>query len=358
MAASLLLSIPEVILLLFGAIILGITIHFFITSRRSLNASARDMQKPSFAKDEWKLRYLNDMELRDKEVSKLKEEIKGLKDKLNDAEENVNIYTIEAEEMRIRNNHLEAKLKQQQQQQQAPQVIYKEVAAPVSHSYTDSADYIEQLKLAQSSLVEQNQKINQLLGNIDLIKEKEEKQREMQRDNAELSEQVTHMRAEISEKEKEITNIRQKEHLTKEMTSMLDSAYSEFNVLQSKIQKLESQLTSSRMLNLEYEDLKEEHVKMVREFDEQKEKVTGLATENQQLHVQLMEVGDKLTEANFQRQQLLKRVAYLEELNNDLQVVSDANKKLESQLRRIGELESMLNVVAEERDQLINKNEK
>ncbi|HEY1870279.1 MAG TPA: hypothetical protein VGG71_04430, partial [Chitinophagaceae bacterium] len=53
-------------------------------------------------------------------------------------------------------------------------------------------------------------------------------------------------------------------------------------------------------------------------------------------------------EVNFQRQQLQKRVNYLEELSSDLQVVADANKKLEHRLKRIGELESMLNVVSEE----------
>ncbi|MEO8406132.1 MAG: hypothetical protein ABI480_16105, partial [Chitinophagaceae bacterium] len=353
MAATLLLTIPEIILLLFGAIILGITIHFFITSRRNLNASAKEMQKPSFAKDEWKLRYLNDMELRDKEVAKLKEEIKSYKDQLADSEENVNIYSIEADEMRKRSNELEAQLKQQIQQtqhaqaQQVQQVQQVRKEIPVqqpSLQYHDThPDYLEQLKQAQTGLVEQNQKINQLLDNIDLIREQEEKQRQILRDNAALSDQINQMRTELSDKEKEVTNIRQKEHLTKEMTSMLDSAYSEFNVLQSKIQKLETQLTSSRMLNMEYEDLKEEHAKMAKEHDDHKVKLTAVANDNAQLQMQVMEAEDKLREANFQRQQLQKRVAYLEELNNDLQVVSDANKKLESQLRRIGELESMLN---------------
>ena len=64
---------------------------------------------------------------------------------------------------------------------------------------------------------------------------------------------------------------------------------------------------------------------------------------------------DKLREANFQRQQLQKRVSYLEELNNDLHVVSDTNKKLESQLKRMGELESFINVVSEERDDLLRR---
>jgi hypothetical protein len=104
------------------------------------------------------------------------------------------------------------------------------------------------------------------------------------------------------------------------------------------------------MLSLEYEDLKEVNSKLTRDYEEQKQKAYALSTENQQLQNQMMEAEDKFREANFQRQQLQKRVAYLEELNMDLQVVSDTNKKLEGQLKRIGELESLLNVVSEEKD--------
>jgi hypothetical protein len=42
-------------------------------------------------------------------------------------------------------------------------------------------------------------------------------------------------------------------------------------------------------------------------------------------------------------------------MNNDMQTVAEANKKLEGQLKRIGELESMLNMVSEERDELARK---
>ena len=141
--------------------------------------------------------------------------------------------------------------------------------------------------------------------------------------------------------------------MTNEMKSMLDNTYHEFNTLQGKIQKLESQLNSSKLMNMEYEDLKEAHSRMSRDFEEHKIKVNALTIENQQLQTQLADVEDRLREASFQRQQLQKRTVYLEELNSDLQVVSDTNKKLESQLRRVGELESMLNVVSEERDQLM-----
>ena len=62
--------------------------------------------------------------------------------------------------------------------------------------------------------MEHNQKINQLLGNIDVIKEKEEMQREVLKANEELSAQINAMRLQLTEKEMEISNSRQKEHLT------------------------------------------------------------------------------------------------------------------------------------------------
>jgi len=338
LAASLTLSVMEIILLLFGAIILGITIHFFIASNKSLNESTAEMEKPNLAQDEWKLRYFNDMEMRDKEILSIKE-------KLLEAEENAKIYSIEAQEMHRQKRALETELAGVQK------------AVPQQHVEKErtSEDYLDQLRQAQSGLIEQNQKINQLLENIDVIKEKEEMQREILRSNEELSTQVGNMRLQLTEKEKEINHIRQKEQLTSEMKSMLDNTYHEFNTLQNKIHKLESQLNSSRLMNMEYEDLKEAHSRMTRDFEEHKLKVSALSAENQQLHTQLTDVEDQLREANFQRQQLQKRTAYLEELNKDLQVVSDTNKKLEGQLRRVGELESMLNVVSEERDQLRNR---
>lgn len=346
MAAILTLSVLEIILLLFGAIILGITIHFFIASNKSLKVTAGELQKNTLAQDEWKLRYFNDMELRDKEISSLKQQ-------LLEAEENANIYSTEAEEMHRQNRKLDAEINNMKK------LLAEEPTPPLTttvekvKTQEERGDYLEQLRQAQSSLMEHNHKINQLLGNIDIIKEKEEMQREVLRVNDELSAQINAMRLQLTEKEIEISNSKQKEHLTNEMKSMLDNTYTEFNTLQGKILKLESQLTSSRMMNMEYEDLKEAHSKLSRDFEEYKLKANTLTIENQQLQAQLLDVEDRLRDANFQRQQLQKRTAYLEELNTDLQVVSDANKKLEAQLRRVGELESMLNVVAEERDHLM-----
>lgn len=332
------LSVIEIIVLMLGAITLGITIHFFIVSRKSLKDATSDITgKLNKELEVWKLKYFNDTELRDKELDKLRKQ-------LADAEENSNIYSIEAEEMRIVNKKLQTEMESMQKK------------APLqSAAQAEKPDYIEQLRLAQNSLLEHNEKINQLLGQIDIVKETEERQQEIIKTNEELSSQIEDLRFRLSQKEKEINNIRQKEHLTTEMNAMLDSAYSEFNVLQDKMHKLENQVNISKRINLEYEELKEVQHKMTRDFEEQKLKYQAAVEENRRLRQEMTETEDKLKESDFQRQQLQKRVAYLEELNNDMQAMTETNKKLEGQLKRIGELESMLNVIAEERDQLIQR---
>lgn len=341
MGSQLSLSIIEIVVLMVGAITLGFTIHFFVVSRKSLNESTKEASgKTQKELDNWRLKYYNEIEYRDKDLQDLKK-------RLADSEENNEINTIEADEMRKLNKQLKAELE-----------AYRKAPPPAATAVADKPDYIDQLRKAQSSLMEHNEKINQLLGQIDIVKETEEKQQEILKTNEQLSEQIDELRFLLSQKEKEVNNVRQKEQLSSEMTSMLDSAYNEFNVLQGKIQKLESQVSSSKRINLEYEDLKEGHYRISQDYEEQKKKYNVALTENKQLLEELTETEDKLKEANFQRQQLQKRVAYLEELNNDMQAVADANKKLEHQLKRIGELESMLNVVAEERDHLVQRQTK
>lgn len=336
MDGQLSLSIVEIIVLMLGAIILGITIHFFITSRKSLKDSMADAagSKLSRELDDWKRRFFNEVELKDKQIENLQKLVA-------DAEENSNIFSIEAEEVRKQNKKLQQEL--EQLKNQLPQ------------SFGEKPGYMEQLRQAQNSLLEHNEKINQLLEQIDIVKETEEKQQEVLKYNEELNEEIELLKHKLAQKENEINTIRQKENLTSEMNSMLDSAYNEFGVLQEKIQKLEAQVTVSKKINLEYEDLKEGYYRISQDYEEQKHKYNHLVSENRQLQADLAETEDKLKEANFQRQQLQKRVTYLEELNNDMQVVADANKRLEGQLKRIGELESMLNVLAEERDQLAKK---
>lgn len=432
------LSVIEVIILMLGAITLGITIHFFLISRKSLKEVTSDTTGKLHKELEvWKLKYFNETEQRDKELEELRyklsnatdstddisieieelqiknkklqtevealrkggavaggADIAALQRRLEEAEENYEIYSIEAEEQRAQNKKLQAEIealkknstvaqpkdtdqskKRIQEAEETAQlyaaeaedlrIVNKKLMAEIellrsAHSHQAPAagekpDYMEQLRRAQSSLMEHNEKINQLLGQIELVKETEEKQQEIVKVNEELTAQIEDLRYKLSQKEKEVSNSRQKEHLTTEMNAMLDSAYNEFNILQSKMQKLEVQVAASRKLSLDFEVMKESYEKLSRDHDELKQKYVANSEENRHLKSTLTTVEEQLRDAEFQRQQLQKRVLYLEELNTDMQVMVDANKKLESQLKRIGELESMLNVISEERDQLMQR---
>jgi len=330
------LTIFEIIALFVSAIVIGFVVNLFFSSRKSAKKEIKEEKKSlSSGVDEWKLKYISEAERKDKEIS-------DLKSRLHIADENKRIYDIEMQE--LKNQVRKLSVEAEEAKTEKPVVQTK-------------SDYYEQLRQAQQSLMDHNAKISQLLEQVDVIKETEEKSQEILRSNEELSMQIKDLKYMLIEKEDEINHIKQKEHLTTEMSSMLDSAYSEFNLLQSKIQKLESQLSSSRMVSIEYEDLKEAYYKVVRELDEQKNKTNHYLHENQALQIELAKVEDKLSESNHQRQQLQKKIAYLEELNNDLHQMTEANKKLEGQIKKLGELESRLNIVAEERDRLREKQE-
>ena len=122
----------------------------------------------------------------------------------------------------------------------------------------------------------------------------------------------------------------------------MDKAYADFSQMQEKLRKLEQYLDQPHSKRIEYEQLQETYFKLNREFDIVKGKQMALFDENQRLSRILADTEDKLKEANFQRQLYQKKMLFLEELNRDLQEATEQHKKMESQLRRISEMESIL----------------
>lgn len=95
------LSVIEVIILMLGAITLGITIHFFLISRKSLKEVTSDATGKLHKELEvWKLKYFNDTELRDKELE-------DLRYKLSIASDSTDDISIEIEELQVKNKKLQ-----------------------------------------------------------------------------------------------------------------------------------------------------------------------------------------------------------------------------------------------------------
>lgn len=328
------LSVLEIILLLFTAVVLGITIHFFITSRRNLRSSPIEIDKMNKNLAEWKQKYFNDLELKERERAVLKQQVV-------EAEEKNEIDAIELEELQYKNQKLKSELSEIQK----------------TFPQGEKTDYLQQLVEAKSSLVEHNEKVDQLLKQIDAIRNVEEEQQVAVQQNKKLILEVQELRSLLNNQSKELNTLRQKEQLAGQMSSLLENANAEFSLLQSKIQKLEKDMSLSGIGNVELEDMKEAYHKLNQDFEEQGQKLHTSIMENQQLRSQLFETEDKLKGANFERQQLHKKLSFFEELNSDLQTLAESNKKLEIQLKRMAELESMLNVISQERDELMRKQE-
>jgi chromosome segregation ATPase len=336
------MSLPVIIICEMGALILGFTIHFFWKSNKSLHIDESSQAVGISDNDNWKLKYYNDMDMQERSQQQLRE-------RLSQAQENEQILTIELEESRkdlegvrheldiVRAQLEEVELKL------APAEQHPETESQQPEGLPDyTSDYLYQLKAAQEKLLEHNTSIHRLLDQTRLMEESEKRTKELLRLNEELGERIRNSGQVITDKETEISNLKHQLKLSEEMTERLDNVYQEYNTLQEKLQKLQGYLTQPYTRGTDFEGLKEVYFKLGKEHDEMKLKYISLREENQRLNRILSDTEEKLKEANFQRLQYQKRSAFLEELNHDLQEIAEHNKKIESQLRRVTDMEGLL----------------
>ncbi|HEY4936103.1 MAG TPA: hypothetical protein VII44_05960, partial [Puia sp.] len=133
---TLTVRLPEIIIFLLGALMLGFTIHYFWTSRNAIRIQKTVPADEGISdNDNWKLKYYTDMEIQEKTLQKLR-------DRLSESEENEKIYHLETEELREELALLKEK--------------YTRTEALVK-PLTVTEDYLQQLKTAQENFFQYNQ---------------------------------------------------------------------------------------------------------------------------------------------------------------------------------------------------------
>lgn len=167
--------------------------------------------------------------------------------------------------------------------------------------------------------------------------------------------EIEELRLKLEKKEAEIRELRQQTELSHKLQGHFEEVQSGYEELQHKVQKMEQQAWQAAELSIKVDSLEQSNEQLEKTVHKKEEKIRELSAENGRLHEMLNETEDKLSEANLQRQQLIKKVQFLEEINSDIQQMSDANRKLKNELRRVAELESMLNLITEERDALLHR---
>lgn len=166
---------------------------------------------------------------------------------------------------------------------------------------------------------------------------------------------VEGMRQQLLQKEAEIRELRQQAELNQQLQKHFEEVQAGCEELQLKVQKMEQAAWAAAEMAIRVDGLEQEREQLEKTVLKKEEKIRELSAENGRLHDMLNQTEDKLSEANLQRQQLQKKVIFLEEINHDIQQMSDANRKLKNELRRVAELESMLNLITEERDALLKR---
>lgn len=335
------MGLPVIIICELGALILGFTIHFFWSSKKSLDISEPSQPAGINDNDNWKLKYYNDMDMQERSLQQVRE-------RLSQAQETEQILTIELEESRkeledVRHELDIVRAQLEEVELKLAPAAEEEETSPQEEPQPDHThNYLFQLKAAQEKMIEHNNSIQRLLDQTHLVEDSERKNQELIRENEELSSQLRNSGQLLVEKEAEISNLRHQQKLSEDMTHRLDKVYEEYNLLQDKLQKLQNYLTQPTNRGTDYDGLKEAYFKLGKEHDEMKLKYISIREENQRITRILSDTEEKLKEANFQRVQYQKRSAFLEELNHDLQEIAEHNKKIESQLRRVTDMENLL----------------
>lgn len=328
LATKLSIGLTEIIVFQLVSLVLGFAIHFYLTQKKIMPSASSEpavlADEPIGGLDEWRLKFYEEKDLHEQ-----------LNRELEAAKEKQEMLELEVEDLKEEIARLEAALPEEKEEvEEQPQI---------------GATFMSQLKSAQDNLHVQNQYIGKLLQQVETLKESEQKYTEIQQLNEMLGAQLREARRSLMDKEAELKQLRQQQVLNNEMKGRLERAYEEFGVLQDRLQKIES-ATAPQHKGFEYEELQQAYFKITREFDELKMKQVNMLEEHQRLARLLADTEDKLRESNFQRQQLLKKVGYLEELNTDLQQVAEHNKKLDIQLKRISEIENLLARLSNEKD--------
>ena len=307
------LSILEIAVLFGGAVILSLAIYFFIVSRRSLKqaidtTNQKTTLRPGFYKQPTSTSTTSKPL---KSIDVIQEELRGMNKTI---------------------------------------AVAEEIAKPIVKKAPPKEETIDSLK---ETVMQQQKLLNSFLRQVEEIENEGKEELELQ--NRHLKDEIKSLELVIDKKEAELEEVKQQATMSGKMAAKIEEVYQEFEQLQQKMASLEKQASRANNLALELEDTREAYEQIHKDLQRKVEKLEELYTDNQRLQQELNILQDKLAEANLQRQQLQKKVLFLQDLNTDLQTVSDTNKKLQSELRRIGELESMLTMIAEERDYLLRK---
>lgn len=332
MGVQLSLSALELTIYITMAIIFGAGVVFVVTSNKAYKKMVGEAPGGEISNElaALKSKYNN-------EAERSQNEIEELSNLLNDIRETSEINAIEAEETKKTNKELKAEIIQ---------------LRTITAGSTKTA-YVSQLIESQENIKQQQENINRLLAQLEQSESDLQELDFLTKENALLRDRVSLLEDKLKNKVK-LSDSNYPEESKANITTLLEDNRIQLLTLQDKIQKLEDQLATAEKENSELKALKIEYSNRLQEVEELQLLNNALTNQIGETEAELNDMQQKLQELNVERQQFLKNAALLEESKNE-KVQPDYAKEMQLQFQRISELEKMLHIIINEKNELMRK---
>lgn len=210
---------------------------------------------------------------------------------------------------------------------------------------TPSDNTKQEIKALRNQLQQQQQELSRALEQMALVSQRSVSPEGNTSMLLEEQKRLESLKTQLSKKDVEIQRLRQQELLSQKVQERFEEMQDEFENLQEKMQKMEKQAWQAAELSIQLEHAEQAQMQLEKTLHKKEEKLRELTLENQRLHEAFQDLEEKLSQSNLQRQQLFRRVQFLEESNSEMMNMAEASRKLKSEMNRVAELESMLELM-------------
>ena len=209
----------------------------------------------------------------------------------------------------------------------------------------------DEIKALRTQIQRQQQELSKALEQISLVSQRSTLD---DRSSLLLEEQkrLEVLRSQLAQKDTEIQRLRHQEMVSQKVQERFEELQVDFEELQAKLQQMEKQSWQAAELSLQLEHAEQLQLQLEKSLQKKEDKLRELALENQRLQDAYNDLEERFSHTNLQRQQLLRKVQFLEDATSDMQKMAESSYKLKTEITRVAELESMLALMTEERDAL------
>jgi chromosome segregation ATPase len=202
---------------------------------------------------------------------------------------------------------------------------------------------------SRNGMEQQQQNLAYLMQRVEHLQHEAADKDAFATENLELQQRLEEMELALMRKDKELKHAHQQEALAQQMSARIDDVFREFEQFQQKVNAFETQSSKATVLGLQLEELQQSYQYQQKDLVRKQLKVEELTAENHRLRSELSLMEERLADVSVQRQQLVKKSQLLQEANIEAQSFPEGKGKLDKDLRRLGELESMLKQMDDER---------